>query len=123
MRKNISTAVLLAAIVTVQYWIWANPQGIISLVETRNKLLSKKQRAQLLYEQNRKLKEEIEHLKSDDKATEMRARSDLGMIKDGETYYQVNFKDVSSENGEALKPIDDSNITEDTEKDASKNSR
>lgn len=40
-------------------------------------------------EENRKLSAEIEEFRNGDDAVEERARSDFGMIKRGETFYQV----------------------------------
>lgn len=43
-------------------------------------------------EQNRKLLAEIEEFRNGDDAVEERARSDFGMVKRGETFYQVILK-------------------------------
>lgn len=43
-------------------------------------------------EQNRKLTAEIEEFRNGDDAVEERARSDFGMVKRGETFYQVILK-------------------------------
>lgn len=43
-------------------------------------------------EENRKLLAEIEEFRNGDDAVEERARSDFGMVKRGETFYQVILK-------------------------------
>lgn len=43
-------------------------------------------------ERNLKLQRDVSALSSDDKAIEAHARSELGMIKKGETFYQVILK-------------------------------
>ncbi len=92
--KNISTVIMLLLVMVLQYLIWINPQGLVSLIEMSDKLMLKKRRAQLLIQQNQRLKEEIDYLKSDSEAAELRARSTLGMIKDGERYYKVDMRDL-----------------------------
>lgn len=48
-------------------------------------------------EENRKLLAEIEEFRNGDDAVEDRARSDFGMIKRGETFYQVILKPDAQE--------------------------
>lgn len=57
-------------------------------------------------ERNRKLSAEIEEFRNGDDAVEERARSDFGMIKRGETFYQVILKP-----DEPLVPATESRIT------------
>jgi cell division protein FtsB len=46
-------------------------------------------------ERNRRLKQDVDSLSQNDTAVEEHARSELGMIKEGETFYQVILKSDS----------------------------
>lgn len=50
---------------------------------------------------NEKLRAEVDELKDEDDAVEEHARSELGMIKEGETFFQTILKPQSSSGTEA----------------------
>ena len=81
-------AVILCLI--LQYQIWFSSQGVMrkrALAQQLSHL--EKQRARLEKE-NQALKQAVAQLKKSDQTISNRARNNLGMIKKGETYYQIN---------------------------------
>ena len=86
---RILIGLLLVMLVTLQYRLWV---GDGSLAEVHGlKLEIAKQRLELerLNRRNRALQAEVSDLKNGLKAIEERARSELGMIRQGEIFYQV----------------------------------
>lgn len=82
-------AVLLVLLLSLQAKLWLGERGwrdAQSLQQTVDK-----QRAEniSLQQRNDALSAEVEDLKSGEAAVEERARSELGMIKPGETFYRV----------------------------------
>ncbi|MGV6827100.1 MAG: cell division protein FtsB [bacterium] len=88
-RLRIGVVVLIAILLVLQYRLWV---GKGSLAEVRN-LQQQIEQQQLeldqLRERNHRLRVEVEDLKDGLEAIEARARRELGMIKEGETFYQV----------------------------------
>lgn len=85
---------LLVLLVLLQYKIWLGEGGIPEIL----KLEKEAEQAQLsvdqLTERNRALEAEVQDLKTGLEAIEGRARSELGMIGEDETYYQVISRDT-----------------------------
>ncbi len=89
MRRWWVLALLLLALVALQAKLWWGEGG---LGEARGlDLRVSDQRAEnaRLQQRNDALSAEVEDLKSGEAAVEDRARSELGMIKPGETFYRV----------------------------------
>lgn len=85
--------VLLVLIVALQDKAWRSDVGFAAAESLSRQLHDEKTRADELAERNRRLTAEVRVLKrgSEDgfAAVEARARNDLGMIKEGETFYLV----------------------------------
>ncbi len=80
---------LLAMFLVLQYRLWVG-QGSQAEVHRLNQQISKQQARLLeITERNERLRAEVESLRNGVDAVEARARSDLGMIKEGETFFQV----------------------------------
>jgi len=80
---------LAAAFLLLQYRIWLSPDGVREVVRLRSAVAAQQADNRRLGERNRELAAEVHDLKNGMAALEERARSDLGMIGDSETYYQV----------------------------------
>jgi len=81
--------VLAALFLVLQYKLWFD-QGGIRQVETLKKAITTQNKEnQQLSQRNQVLVAEVQDLKSGQAAIEEHARNDLGMIKPGETFYQV----------------------------------
>jgi cell division protein FtsB len=82
-------AVLVGLLLFLQYRLWVG-EGSLAEVNNLKQEISQLQRELVeLREHNHALQAEVEDLRSGQTAIEERARSELGMIKEGETFYQV----------------------------------
>ena len=86
---KIIAAVLLVLLVWLQYKIWLQDGGIPEIIELEQEIAEVKTEAKSLQERNASLDAEVKDLKKGLDAIEERARSEMGMIKKGEVYYQV----------------------------------
>ena len=73
----------------MQVRLWFSDIGVLARNELSERLAEQTRRTTELEERNRRLAEEIAALKSGLAGVESRARSELGMIKEGETFYLV----------------------------------
>lgn len=81
--------VLLALLIWLQYKIWLQDGGIPELLQLQDEVEQIKTEVQKLQERNLSLDAEVKDLKKGLDAIEERARSEMGMIREGEIYYQV----------------------------------
>jgi cell division protein FtsB len=81
--------VLLVLLIWLQYKIWLQDGGIPEVVQLQQEIEEVKTEVQQLQERNLSLDAEVKDLKKGLDAIEERARSEMGMIKEGEVYYQV----------------------------------
>ncbi len=82
-------AALAICIVYLQYRLWIGEGSIAEVVSLQDQIKQQYAEIDNLKERNRLLSIEVEELKTGLKTIEERARSELGMIKDGETLYIV----------------------------------
>jgi cell division protein FtsB len=86
---KILIVVLVLVLLGLQYRLWVG-EGSIAEVRGLKRQLAEQETALLeLKQRNEVLSAEIQSLKEDDAAVEARARSELGMIRKGETYFQL----------------------------------
>ncbi|GAB3388914.1 cell division protein FtsB [Lysobacter fragariae] len=81
--------VLLALLAFLQYRLWWGEGGRRSVAALDQQVQQQKHQNEGLQQRNAALAAEVEDLKSGEAAVEERARSELGMIKPGETFYRV----------------------------------
>jgi cell division protein FtsB len=82
--------ILLSVIlVLLQYRLWLSHDGLPSLLHLNRTVNLQQQQNEQLAERNAVLAAEVQDLKSGLDALEERARSGLGMIKPGETFFHV----------------------------------
>ncbi len=86
---RIITVLGLVVLLGMQVRLWFSDIGIFARHELTQRLAEQTQRTAELAERNRRLAVEVAALKSGLAGVEARARSELGMIKDGETFYLV----------------------------------
>lgn len=82
-------AILLYLFVVLQYDLWIGADGMRPVWRLEHTLSTQQQENTHLAERNRALLAEVRDLKHGLAAIEARARNELGMIKPGETYYQI----------------------------------
>ena len=81
--------VLLALLIWLQYKIWLLDGGIPEVIQLQQDVEQVEVEVQQLRERNLSLDAEVKDLKKGLDAIEERARSEMGMIKKGEIYFQV----------------------------------
>ena len=86
---RIILASLIVLFVALQYSVWLGDFGYIRLNQLRDTVSHQKQENKSLEQRNLHLQAEEVDLKQGTAALEERARSQLGMIKENETFYQV----------------------------------
>lgn len=86
---RIFIAILLVLLVTLQYRLWVGKGSLAEVHNLQQEIGQLEKELVNLRERNRALQAEVEDLRSGVSAIEERARSELGMIKQGEIFYQV----------------------------------
>jgi len=86
---KIIAVVLLLLLFWLQYKIWLQDGGIPEVLQLQQEVADVKVEVGNLQERNASLDAEVKDLKKGLDAIEERARSEMGMIKEGEVYYQV----------------------------------
>jgi cell division protein FtsB len=81
--------VLLMLLGWLQYRLWFSDGSWGEVTALENQVSHQRRENQGLQERNNALAAEVEDLKSGEAAVEERARSELGMIKPGETFHRV----------------------------------
>ncbi len=81
--------ILLLLILALQFQLWFGDGSLIKVWHLRKEIAAQQVENQSLQERNNALEGEVRDLKEGVEAVEERARTELGMIKDGETFYQV----------------------------------
>lgn len=86
---RILVAVLIAIIVHLQYRLWFGDGGIVQINHYQSRLDELALQVQEKKERNAALYGEVLDLRKGQEAIEERARYELGMIKEDETFFQV----------------------------------
>lgn len=73
----------------LQYALWFSPGGIVSILHLRQQISAIKTENTELEARNALIAADVADLKQGKEAIEERARNDLGMIKNNETFYQT----------------------------------
>jgi cell division protein FtsB len=89
MAARVSLAVLLAVLLALQHRLWLSPHGLREVFRLRGEAAAQRAENAELERRNGQLVAEVEDLREGLDAIEERARADLGMIRDGETFYRT----------------------------------
>lgn len=81
--------ILVVFFLMIQFDIWVKDDGLIRVRELQLMIDSQSEENQRLKLRNKQLEREIEELKSGTESIEEKARTDLGMIKEGEEFYLI----------------------------------
>jgi len=90
--------VLVVMFMLLQYRLWFGDGSLSEVVQLTTELEAQKQKLKQLEERNRKLEAQVLDLQNGFDAYEEKARNDLGMIKKGETFFQIVTPHTTSEN-------------------------
>jgi len=76
-------------LIVLQAKLWFGAHGVFQLWSLESNIGEARERNEELSQRNQALHAEVKELKEGREALEERARSQLGFIKDGETFYRV----------------------------------
>jgi cell division protein FtsB len=83
------TAVLLILLLLLQYRLWFGKNSVPDYLTLKQRLLEQKEANEKLRQRNKLLFADTDDLKLGLEAIEERARNELGMIKDNETFFRL----------------------------------
>ena len=86
---KILIGILIVLLIGLQYKLWFGDGSLSEVVQLSRELESQKQKLRELEERNRILEAQVLDLQNGLDAFEEKARNDLGMIKQGETFIQL----------------------------------
>jgi cell division protein FtsB len=81
--------ILLILLLALEIKLWAGEGGMRDVWRLEQRVAEQKQENLKLKQRNEELGAEVQDLKSGKDAIEERARTELGLIKPGEVFYQV----------------------------------
>jgi cell division protein FtsB len=81
--------ILIILLIALQLKLWVGEGGMRDLHALRARIETQDAENAKLKQRNQALSAEVQDLKHGQQAIEARARSELGLIKPGETFYQV----------------------------------
>ena len=86
---KLTTAIFLLLLVLLQYRLWVGNGSLTEVYQLQDQISQIEQENANLKERNLSLAAEVLDLKQGHDAIEERARSEMGMIKFDETFYQI----------------------------------
>jgi cell division protein FtsB len=89
LKVKLVLAVFVVMLILLQYALWAGKQNVIDLYRLNRQVDNLRNENVEFQSRNNQLHEDVIDLKSGLGAIESQARFDLGLIKPGETYYQI----------------------------------
>ncbi len=97
---KILVALLVILLIGLQYRLWFGDGSLSEVVQLSRELEVQKEKLRLLEERNRILEAQVLDLQNGLDAFEEKARNDLGMIKQGETFIQLIPDQESATDGQ-----------------------
>ena len=82
-------ALLFVLLVVLQFRLWVGEGSLAELHLLKQDIAEQKLELEQMRRRNQALQAEVNDLKKGLEAIEERARHDLGMIREGETFYQI----------------------------------
>jgi cell division protein FtsB len=89
LRVKLILTMFVVMFIFLQYTLWAGKQNVIDLYRSNKQVEHARKENQEFQGRNDQLHEDVIDIKSQLGAIESQARYDLGLIKPGETYYQI----------------------------------
>jgi len=86
---RILLAVLLIVLLALQYKLWLGEGGFANVRRLEQRVAEQAEENKFLEQRNQELQAEVEDLRQGYEAIEERARSEMGMIRGDEEFYQV----------------------------------
>jgi len=95
-RDRLIIVFLATVLLLLQYPLWLGSGSIVRVWQLRDEIARQQLENRTLRERNQALQAEVADLKHGLQAIEERARSELGMVKPDETFYQLVDKQKKS---------------------------
>jgi cell division protein FtsB len=92
-RVKFLFAILIVLILVLQVRLWYGEGSYLQVRSLEKEVAKQEAHAEGLRERNQTLEAEVLDLKKRLSAIEERARTDLGMVRQGETFYQYSISD------------------------------
>lgn len=89
MIKYFIACLLILVLAGLQYRLWFDESGMRDTLALKKQIQTQQQINQQMRERNQALIAEVKNLKHGKQAVEENARSELGMVKQGEQFYQI----------------------------------
>lgn len=89
---------LVVLLVVLQYRLWVGDGSLAEVWGLHQQVEAQREENHRLRERNQALEAEVTDLKQGLEAIEERAREELGMVRDGETFYQI-IEEPAAQNG------------------------
>ncbi len=86
---RVFAAILGISLILLQYRLWVSDQGVREVTRLQAAIEAQAAANRTQTERNRQLGAEVTNLKVGFNALEERARSELGMVRSNETFYQI----------------------------------
>ena len=86
---KILLSIIILLVILLQYRLWNGDGGIEEIKAYQQRLDDLQEQVEEKKERNEALYAEVEDLRKGQEALEERARDELGMIREGETFFQV----------------------------------
>lgn len=97
---KILLAILLLLLIGLQYKLWFGDGSLSEIVQLSRELDIQKQKLRELEDRNKILEAQVLDLQNGLDAFEEKARNDLGMIKEGETFIQLIPEEQGAADGQ-----------------------
>ena len=89
MGVKVLIAILIIVLSLLQYRLWFGDGNVLVSRGYQQRIDELKQEARRLRDRNQILRAEVENLTKNTEAIEERARQDLGMVREGEIFFQI----------------------------------
>lgn len=86
---KVLAGVLVVLVLFLQYRLWFERGGIRDMLHLKQQLSLQRAENERMKEQNKELLIQVKYAQNSKQAAELRARNELGMVKNGETFYQI----------------------------------
>ncbi len=88
MVKSIN-GILLITLISIQYALWFGDKNVFDLYRLNQAVQQTRLENMAIHQRNQRLVAEVIDIKEGGETVETIARSELGLIKQGETFYQI----------------------------------
>ncbi len=98
------TYILLALLLLLQYPLWFGKGSWLKVWDNNLQLEAQKSANELLQQRNAVVDADVRDLKAGSDALEERARSELGMVRQGEVFFQIIGENAATSEVTAAQP-------------------